>query len=70
MSNHTQCDRCGAYLNPIRYDLGYTTCMPCGEEAAKRRRHTIIPTHKSNYMAVSAESARELLVHLNKRANS
>lgn len=70
MSNDTQCDRCGKHLNPVRYDLGYTTCMPCGEEAARRVRHTIIPLHKSCYMAVTPEAARDLIKHLNKRANS
>lgn len=53
MANNTQCDRCGASLNPIRYDLGYTTCMPCGERMARQRRHTIVPMHKSNYIVVT-----------------
>lgn len=53
MSNDTQCDRCGKHLNPVRYDLGYTTCMPCGEEAARRVRHTIVPMHKSNYIVIT-----------------
>jgi hypothetical protein len=49
----TQCDQCGAYINPHRYDIGYTTCMPCGEKAARQRRHTIVPMHKSNYIVVT-----------------
>ncbi len=70
MTNDYQCDRCQAPLNRHRYEIGYTTCMPCGEKAAKRRRHTIIPLHKSCYMAVSPEAARDLVKHLNKRANT
>lgn len=65
-----QCDQCGTPVNPARYEIGYTTCKPCGQKAALKVRHTIIPMHKSNSIAVSAEAARELIKHLNKRANS
>jgi hypothetical protein len=27
--------------------------MPCGEAAAKQRKHTIVPMHKSNYIVVT-----------------
>jgi hypothetical protein len=40
-------------INPHRYDIGYTTCMPCGEKAAKKRKHTIVPMPKSNYIVVT-----------------
>jgi hypothetical protein len=30
--------------------VGYTTCLPCGDEIAKARKHTIAPLNKSNYM--------------------
>lgn len=53
MRDETRCDQCGAHLNPVRYDLGYTTCMPCGERVARKRRHTIVPMHKSNYIVVT-----------------
>jgi hypothetical protein len=40
-------------VNPVRFDLGYTTCMACGEVKARKRKHTIVPMHKSNYMVVT-----------------
>jgi hypothetical protein len=52
-------------INPHRFDIGYTTCMPCGEKAAKKRKHTIVPVHKSGYIVVSKES-KELLTQLNR----
>lgn len=33
-----------------RADLGYTLCTHCGEIAARQRKHTVLPLHKSNYM--------------------
>jgi len=47
------CVYCNAPINPHRYELGYTICMPCGEASAKRRKHTIVPMHKSNYIVVT-----------------
>ena len=35
-----------------RLDLGYTLCLKCGDIKAKARRFTIVPMHKSNYVAV------------------
>ena len=45
------CKAC--HENPVpqaRRQLGYLTCMSCGETAASKVRHTIAPMHKSNYM--------------------
>jgi ribosomal protein L37AE/L43A len=47
------CDRCDAPINRHRYELGYTTCKPCGEQQARAKRHTIVPMHKSNYIVVT-----------------
>lgn len=33
-----------------RADLGYKTCLPCGDKQAREVRHTIAPLNKSNYM--------------------
>jgi len=33
-----------------RWKLGFSTCLPCGEEQAKAVKHTVAPLHKSNYM--------------------
>lgn len=40
-------------INPRRVEAGYDTCLPCGETKAKKRRHTIVPMHKSNYMVIT-----------------
>jgi ribosomal protein L37AE/L43A len=52
-ANEYQCDRCGSPMNRHRYEIGYTTCMKCGEEAARQHKHTIVPMHKSNYIVVT-----------------
>lgn len=45
------CTECyGGYVPHGRWKLGYTTCLPCGEELAKKRKFTVAPMHKSNYM--------------------
>jgi len=36
---------------PMRSHLGYTTCLDCGEKAARQVKHTIVPMNKSNYIA-------------------
>jgi hypothetical protein len=35
---------------PARSRIGHTTCLDCGEKAAKQVKHTIAPMNKSNYM--------------------
>ena len=59
--------RCGDTVNPLRAKLGYPTCLPCGETAAKKTRHTIVPMAKSNYIVVTDP---QLLKGLNKYANT
>ncbi|MFM7008074.1 MAG: hypothetical protein ACKO0Z_01870 [Betaproteobacteria bacterium] len=45
------CPSCHIEDIPIqRYRLGYRTCLTCGEEQAKKVKHTIAPMPKSNYM--------------------
>lgn len=46
----TLCSKCGEVVPPLRAQLGYTLCLPCGETTARQRRHTVAPMHKSNYM--------------------
>jgi hypothetical protein len=41
---------CGDEIPKRRAELGYKTCMPCGEKDARSVKHTIAPMHKSNYM--------------------
>lgn len=48
------CTTCyGGYVQHKRIKLGYTTCLPCGEQQAKQVKHTIAPMHKSNYMLIT-----------------
>ena len=57
------CRMCGNGVDPRRYQLGFNTCLECGERNAKRVRHTVVPMHKSNYTVVTD---RDLLQWLNK----
>lgn len=45
-----------------RWQLGFYTCLPCGEEQAKAVKHCIVPMPKSNYIVVTDHS---LLIGLN-----
>lgn len=57
------CKTC--YTNSIptaRAQLGYTSCLPCGETAASKVRHTVAPLNKGNYMLFTD---MELLKQLN-----
>ena len=48
------CTGCYAVrVEPPRLKLGYTTCMDCGEKAARAVRHTIAPLNKSNYVLIT-----------------
>ena len=48
-----QCNRCGDDIDDRRYQLGYRTCLWCGEEEARAYKHTIVPMPKSNYIVVT-----------------
>lgn len=52
----TQCLFCGEYLSAGRWELGYRTCLQCGEEQARKVKHTVAPMHKSNYMLFTDSS--------------
>lgn len=48
------CKACHANSIPTaRAQLGYATCLTCGEKAASKVRHCSAPINKSNYMYVS-----------------
>ena len=36
-----------------RFRLGYTTCLTCGETAARQVKFTTAPINKSNYMLIT-----------------
>lgn len=44
------CLMCGSLYSIRRWALGYTICMPCGEEVSKTVKRTVVPMHKSNYI--------------------
>ena len=48
-----QCNQCGDDIEDARYNLGYRTCLWCGEKAAKIHKHCIVPMPKSNYIVVT-----------------
>lgn len=50
-----------------RWSLGYRHCLACGEAAARRKAHCIVPMHKSNYILVTEESSKELLAGINSK---
>ena len=47
------CLKCSEEVSDGRVALGYDTCLPCGEVYARKRRHTIVPLNKSNYVVIS-----------------
>jgi hypothetical protein len=45
--------RCGEEIVQGRVDLGYTTCLDCGEAKAKERKFTVaIPYGKGAYQLI------------------
>ena len=49
---HTpECRECGDTYPFERWALGYKFCLECGERLAKQRKFTVVPMHKSNYIA-------------------
>ena len=49
---------CGEDVVPARVTLGYKTCLPCGEQAARQARKgwCVAPLNKSNYILVTDPS--------------
>ena len=57
-----RCTQCDEQYSLARFNLGYMTCLDCGESHARRVRHTVVPMHKSNYIVASS---RDTLKQLN-----
>ncbi len=53
MTNENYCKDCGDAYPSARKQLGWLTCLICGELAAKLVKHCIVPMHKSNYVPVT-----------------
>ncbi len=50
------CVVCHDDIIPGRVALGYRTCLWCGEKAARKQTHCIVPMPKSNYIVVTDPS--------------
>ena len=48
-----RCRYCAELIQPLRYELGYATCIRCGDIDAQKVIHTIVPMHKSNYTVIT-----------------
>ena len=46
-----RCKLCGEPYELGRMKLGYAVCLDCGDEIAGERKFTVVPMHKSNYVA-------------------
>ena len=54
MTDTKLCNVCGSEeVIPARYNIGYRTCLKCGEVMAGKRKFTVVPMHKSNYVVIS-----------------
>ena len=45
------CKLCGEEYAYGRWRKGYAVCLECGDVIAKERKFTVVPMHKSNYVA-------------------
>ena len=62
-----ECIECGETYPQRRKELGYPTCLDCGEQAAREQRMgwCIVPTPKGHYTRVTN---KEELKHLNQKS--
>jgi hypothetical protein len=47
------CVSCGDYYTDRRLDLGYRTCLDCGDVEARAMTFCTAPLNKSNYVLIS-----------------
>ena len=47
------CNECYDPFPAARFRLGYTTCLDCGDTAARQVVFTTAPINKSNYMLIT-----------------
>ena len=47
------CGECTGTVLHARWNLGYRTCLDCGEQEARQVKHTIAPLHKQAYEVIS-----------------
>jgi len=59
-----KCRDCGADYSYARYQIGYNTCLECGETRARQVIHCTVPMHKSSYVVITNKAD---LLHLNQK---
>ena len=67
MTDKYICKNCDNEVSPQRYNLGYDTCLKCGEVTASKRKFTVVPMHKSNYVVITK---REELKGINNKGGN
>ena len=55
------CVNCGETVPLARWQLGYKTCVVCGEKLARSYKHCIVPLAKSNYQPVTDINTLKML---------
>lgn len=55
------CISCGDTFPPRRAELGYNTCLACGDFAAREVRWTVVPLNKGNYVPVTNREELKML---------
>ena len=56
------CNQCGDHIPLGRFNLGYNTCLSCGDTLARQVKFTVLPPYsKGAYQVVS----REDIAHTN-----
>lgn len=64
---------CGEIIPQKRVQLGYNTCLDCGERLAsqerKRLQRSCVPMHKSNYVPLLGD-AKQLLLDISNMRRS
>jgi hypothetical protein len=45
--------KCSQPIDEQRLSLGYLTCLICGAKEASKRKFTVVPMPKSNYILVT-----------------
>jgi hypothetical protein len=58
---------CGEYVGLRRRNLGYRSCLVCGDKQARDVKHTIVPLPKSNY--IYAHTAEDVLSPYSHKGN-
>ena len=47
------CVSCGDGVSSGRRNLGYQTCLSCGDKQARKIKHCVVPMNKSNYVLIT-----------------